>query len=640
MLCCTLLPGAWFSPAEASGDVYALRGTQSLRAARAGAQFSAESTLRDAKFSGGVSFVDTSKDQPMHGRAETVHAFFGEHGTPRTVVAEGEVSMQEVMAPSPTTGAAGLRREISGRRVEAHFAEADTRAKPLLQTVKIDGRALMAGESLVRVKTPGKTPKAGYEASIKPGGVARTQVSAEALLLTLLPLASGRPQPEKLTGSGGTALEQTLPGGSSRRSTGDQLALRFATALPRDDAHRAGPNREGDGASSATEVEYVLQQGHAALHSISVAVSRPAASKAVEKDGVGKTGEELMDATAERIEYTASNHRISLIEHAHLWNAGDDLTATRVDVDSNTEDAEAEGPVRATLVSETAGRTGRGSGTPAVVTHVAASRARFLRRADRVEFQGTDAEPVRLWQQGSQLDAATVLIDRAHSTLTARPERVGSFVRAVLSQSRPSVRKATRDPETAEESTATAVSAGEAGKAPLSPQLSSGGALRVTGSRLDYSGESREATFTGGVRTSGALGDARSQMAVVFLSPSGTAAQTKARPGAKDVVTQAPAAASLLGGAVEKVVLAGKVQLEQPGRSGTGDQLLYTAATSSFVLSGSPGHPPKITDAAQGSVVGTTLLFHTGDNSVVVTGAAANAPGTGGRVRTELNLHP
>ena len=51
-----------------------------------------------------------------------------------------------------------------------------------------------------------------------------------------------------------------------------------------------------------------------------------------------------------------------------------------------------------------------------------------------------------------------------------------------------------------------------------------------------------------------------------------------------------PVASSL-----EKIVMSGAVKVEQPGRTATGEQLLYTAATGEFVLTGTPA-----TSAARG----------------------------------------
>ncbi len=57
--------------------------------------------------------------------------------------------------------------------------------------------------------------------------------------------------------------------------------------------------------------------------------------------------------------------------------------------------------------------------------------------------------------------------------------------------------------------------------------------------------------------------------------------------------------------------MSGAVKVEQPGRTATGEQLLYTAATGEFVLTGTPGHPPHVVDDKQGSITGSyaAVLF-------------------------------
>jgi lipopolysaccharide export system protein LptA len=79
------------------------------------------------------------------------------------------------------------------------------------------------------------------------------------------------------------------------------------------------------------------------------------------------------------------------------------------------------------------------------------------------------------------------------------------------------------------------------------------------------------------------------------------------------------------------------VKLEQPGRVGTGEELLYTAASGDFVLTGTPGHPPHVVDDKQGSITGHTLLFHSPDSTIVIEGAAPGAPGSQ-RVHTETTI--
>jgi lipopolysaccharide export system protein LptA len=94
-----------------------------------------------------------------------------------------------------------------------------------------------------------------------------------------------------------------------------------------------------------------------------------------------------------------------------------------------------------------------------------------------------------------------------------------------------------------------------------------------------------------------------------------------------------------LGGSLERMVVAGDVRITQPGRTGIGEQLTYTAATDTVALTGAPGKPPRVT-AEQGSVVtGATLLFRSTDSTIVVAGTEGGPKAPGGtRVHTETDL--
>jgi lipopolysaccharide export system protein LptA len=161
--------------------------------------------------------------------------------------------------------------------------------------------------------------------------------------------------------------------------------------------------------------------------------------------------------------------------------------------------------------------------------------------------------------------------------------------------------------------------------------------VRVSSARLDYSGASREAVFLGGVRAESGTARVQGARGVVFLSP----AAGKGEPGRQ--AKAASAAAGPAGGAVEKIVVSGGVRLEQPGRTGSGEQLLYTASSGSggngeFVLTGAPGRPPHVVDERQGSITGATLLFgagDTGDSTIVVAGEPASHGQARSRVHTE-----
>jgi lipopolysaccharide export system protein LptA len=253
-----------------------------------------------------------------------------------------------------------------------------------------------------------------------------------------------------------------------------------------------------------------------------------------------------------------------------------------------------------------------------------AAAAVFHHAAQTVEFFGTDAQPARLWQGASQLEAASVVLDRTHDTLTARPAAVGGQVHAVFaSMGMPAAEGGDRGARRAKMTVS------------KEPRV-----VRVASARLDYSGASEEAVFSGGVHTEGATGEVRAQRGVVFLSSGagkgGAAKDSAGENGAAGkVVDKGRGQSDLLGGAVDRIVLSGDVHLEQPGRHGTGEQLLYTAASGEFVLTGSTGRPPHVADERQGSITGGTLVFTSPDSTIIVMGEPAARGAARGRVHTE-----
>ena len=114
------------------------------------------------------------------------------------------------------------------------------------------------------------------------------------------------------------------------------------------------------------------------------------------------------------------------------------------------------------------------------------------------------------------------------------------------------------------------------------------------------------------MRLQGALGEVQGQHTVAYFTPSAKGADKTA---AGDM--------TLMSGSLDHVIVSGDVKLEQPGKHGTGEQLLYKASDQSFVLTGTPSVPPRIVDADQGTVTGTSLLFRSGDSTIIVSGAAA-----------------
>jgi lipopolysaccharide export system protein LptA len=92
----------------------------------------------------------------------------------------------------------------------------------------------------------------------------------------------------------------------------------------------------------------------------------------------------------------------------------------------------------------------------------------------------------------------------------------------------------------------------------------------------------------------------------------------------------------LMGGNVERIVSTGHIEMEQPGRRATGEQVVYTASDGMFVLTGTAAVLPKVVDEQRGTVTGTSLRFHTGDDNIVVSNRGDS--GAGQRVRTETRV--
>jgi lipopolysaccharide export system protein LptA len=238
-----------------------------------------------------------------------------------------------------------------------------------------------------------------------------------------------------------------------------------------------------------------------------------------------------------------------------------------------------------------------------------------------------------MWQGGSQVQAPEIKLERAEQRMTARGEATagGSAVAQVhtvlVSAGGDQVGPATSGKQKAGGAKAGTSKAGAGERLP--------GVVRIASGELVYSGDLRQAVFTGGVRAETVDGTIRAREATVYLQPAGTAqaagTNAVAAPAAADAVPS-------LAGNVERMVAGGQVEIEQPGRRATGERLVYTASDGLFVLTGDDKAQPKLVDAARGTITGAALLFHAGDDRVVVSnGAATGATDTaaGQRVRTE-----
>ncbi len=294
--------------------------------------------------------------------------------------------------------------------------------------------------------------------------------------------------------------------------------------------------------------------------------AQPAAGKREAQESV---------ANAQRADYEASSGMVVLTGSPSVRNRSIQVEAGRIAVERETGNAEASGAVRGVAFAD-AGKGGEPS-------HFSAERAVMNRGLQQATLFG-GAKLARVWDSTSQVEAPVIEMDQAKRTLLAHGEAgaiPGMVVRAVLP--------------------------GRSGAA--------GEPVRVLGGAARYDGGTVPATVqvTGGVRMDSASGQ-------VFADHATATMQAKAGQSG---------GSAMAGGALEQVVADGKVRVQQPGRTATGQHLVYTVATQQFVLTGGP---PVVRDSVQGTVTGASLIFGAGDDSVEVAGAA------GQPVRTEIDL--
>jgi lipopolysaccharide export system protein LptA len=302
--------------------------------------------------------------------------------------------------------------------------------------------------------------------------------------------------------------------------------------------------------------------------------------------------------------------------------------------DQKTGDAVADGAVKVSYlqVGESKGTAGAreskggASADDGEPVHVVAARAELKHDAGTAVFYGAADSPARLWQGASQVEAPVIQFEQKQKRLAARGSGQGApmAVHAVLtSAARPDRPRAGAD----------------AAKASV---------FQIASRELAYSDEKREAQFTGGVEVTSADGRMLGQRATVYLQAARTGGAEAAMegahvpgagheaPGSFGAGHEAPGLfGGIMGGGVEQMVVDGDIVLDQPGRRASGEHLVYTAGDGTFVLTGTPSAPPKVVDEQRGTVTGTLLEFHAGDESVVVSNGGS---GAGHRVRTETRV--
>jgi lipopolysaccharide export system protein LptA len=521
--------------------------------------------------------------------APTGHMDFDEHNQPRHGHMEGGVAMDS------TSESGGRRRQMQGTAPTAELefsAQGKLRHAHLERGVAMDSQeqSQAAGQGQ-RLSRHWRSPIADLD--FRDSNHGQTELSAIHGTGGVVVTGEGqrgkgavspsRLSADEVTGNFGPASVLTAMNGVGHASIEEttDTGTRQTTSGDRVEAHFVAPSTGTQhGAASETQVQSALVVGH-------VVLTQQAAAKP------GAAPPATLRATAGRADYAGEGEWLHLTMNPRVEDGALQLTADKVDVSRASGDAFAHGNVKASWMDAGAGSNGQ-QGRPAGgvalggqgPSHVVSAEAQLHQPTGEATFRGK----ARLWQQGNSVAAPVIVLDREHQTLLAHTTDAADPVRAVL------------------------VSAGGATPGKDAVKANQPSVIRVRGGDLKYSDTGRKAVMHSGVlgavtAETGTAASTSDEVEVVLL-PAGKTGQGQAQ--------------------VDHMTARGHVVLTSEGRRGTGEQLVYTGATGEYVLTGTATVPPKMSDAARGTVSGEALIFRGRDDSVSV-----ESGGGGQKTRTQ-----
>ncbi|CAN5477111.1 hypothetical protein BH10ACI4_BH10ACI4_17360 [soil metagenome] len=584
------------SLADASGTVTAQRGEVHLNAVN---------KPQAATLTGEVRFATEDPLRQAQGQAQEVRAAFDSAGALQHVTMSGGVRVHERTRGSAQE--AWGERELTAKGLE--LAMASGSAGDPKHVVLKDAKA--TGEAKLTTLIPAVAgAKAGHT------GAASSALSGDVLTASFIERDGGM-HVKEVHGAGRTTLRRVSETGAVATSSGDSLDATFhgggvargKTALA------SGAKRSNGFGAGGDEIVTAVQQGHVVM--TSKAAAKAAAAKGSAAPGIVSGGEQK--ATANRASYDGATEKMTLTGGVQVSDGDSNVSADRVVMEQQTGDAVADGAVKASYSQPgqaSQARQDSQAAPSAEVVHVLAARGELKHDAGLAIFYGAPGHPARLWQGASQVEAPMLQFEQKARRMVAQADGPGMDVHAVF------VNSGSLD---ALGTTGTTSANATSGKASVIPGKAAGPKrpvpVRVASHEMTYSDLARRADFNGGVLVEDGAGTMRAQQATVFLQAAATA--KTAKPAEKQ---------AFMGGSVDRVVASGHIDIVQPGRRATGEQVVYTAADGLFVLTGTPALPPRMMDETRGQITGASMSFHAGDNGVVV----ANGPdgATGQRVRT------
>jgi len=514
-----------------------------------------------ANMGGGVNFVSNSENQSMHGNAVEGTLTFGDMSMLRHAQFRNAVSFVDQVLKLDNDPKGTATREVLASKLDVDFAPGPDPKKSVAQ------KALATGRAAVKMHTiPSNAPQQ------------LTTIKGDQLLATL----DNGTTIKQLDGSGNTEIVDLAADGSTSTSKGDRLKVTF-TPQSRPEPGQARPQKppakQGHAADAQNaQVETAIQDGNVVM------TQTPAKKPGVTADPATVT------AWAKHAEYHASDQTLDLTGDPRL-NDGQSLqmTAQAIDYQRDSHDAAAQGSVKVTYTQPKSqngaapASTGPSLGGDGPV-HITADRAQLHHATNISVFHGTPDTPARMWQGDNSILAPVLELSRTPQTLKAHGE---------------------------DGSAAPVVNANLASAIGAKHQRA---VVRVHSQTLFYADAERRGDFRGTVTAEDPDGVIHADQVQFYLTP----AQSQKNSGTS---TPSPPSSSQL----DHIVAPGRVVITQPGRKGIGEKLVYPADDGKYILTGTLGNPPRITDQAKGTTTGSTLIFNSQDDSVVVSGGQSSA---------------
>jgi lipopolysaccharide export system protein LptA len=557
---------------EAQGNVV-LTGSdgQQINTRKAHIDLGPKSEPQQAVMDGGLLYVADNSARVMHGSASSGTLLFGPQSTIKHAQLRDAVSVvdEEKLPPVPSASSKSKQnppesttRQIGATKVDIDFTSGPDR-RPVAEHILAVGGARLNVHTIYAKTPPEDTTVTGDQ-------LFATLVDGEVL--------------SSLRGTGHTGLVDVSTSGVKQTSTGDNLLLTFAPPrLPptKPEAKVArGKTEPPTPPQPAAQLQSAVQVGN-----VTLAQETPAKPDATAQPSAGVPV--VTTAVAQRAAYDAATQVVQLSGDPRIRDASGELSAASIEMERATGNANATGGVKATY-RQSSGQQQPFTGTGPV--HVVADHAHLDHATDLTTFYGKSEELARLWQGSDSVSALVLELSRVHATLAAHgPAGDAAAVHAVFT-STPSNAKgpAPTPPRTAQTSAQTSV-------------------VRLQSRTLFYADADHKAVFSGGVVAQTSSGVLHSSFMDVYFT------QTAHGPAAPAVKTP-----DQQGSQVSKIVARGAVELQQPGRKGTGEDLTYTAEDGKFVLTGTTATPPRLTDQVRGTVTGAALIFNDRDDSVMV----------------------